>query len=104
MRPPFIYNREHKEQKKIERSNFRYIGIVCTLVGFGLLLISILTGGKFNKDYGLLVILSPFLMAILAGLLCGSLHFIVNATKTFVELIVDVYTGYDFDELKKYLS
>lgn len=103
MRPPFIYNREHKEQKKIERSNFRYIGMVCTLVGFGLLLISILTGGKFDKDYGIMIILMPVGMAIFAGLVVGSLCFIRNATKTFIELIVDVYTGYDIVELKKYL-
>lgn len=96
--------REQRQKQSIEFSKSRYIGLGFTIVGFALLLITILTGGKLQKEYGLFVLFMPVLSAMGIGLIFGSFNFVISATKIFIEIIVDFYVGVDYDELKKKLK
>lgn len=97
---PYWHNNNSKEQKKIERSNIRYFGLICTAVGFLLLFITYATGGKLCICYGLVFLFAPLLAGMSIGLLIGILDFVISATKFFSMFVVLIYTGYELDDIK----
>lgn len=91
-------------ERKLERSKIRFVGISFTMVGMLMLFITFITGGKVSKDYGLLLLLSPFFVCFGIGFVFGLMYFVVNATKTFIENVILFYSGYDYDDLKNKLK
>ena len=104
MHPDFLYGKTEQKKKKLECSNLRYVGLVCTSVGFLLLFITLLTNGKLPKDYGILILLAPILAGLGIGIGVGMINYVVYATKAFIAVLVDFYTGYDIKELLKELK
>jgi len=103
MRPDFLYRTEQKT-RKLERSNIRYVGIVSASVGFLLLFITFLTNGKLPKDYGILVLVAPVLAGFGVGFVIGMINFVVYATKSFIAVVVEFYTGYDIRDIASMLK
>ena len=96
--------RTEQNKKKLERSNLRYVGLVCTSVGFLLLYITFLTNGKLPKEYGILILFAPILVGFGIGISVGMINYVVYATKTFIAVLVYFYTGYDIKEITRMLK
>lgn len=103
MHPDFLCKTEQKT-RKLERSNIRYVGLVSASVGFLLLFITFLTNGKLPKDYGILVLVAPVLAGFGVGFGVGMINFVVYATKAFISVVVEFYTGYDINDIARMLK
>ena len=75
-------------QKRIKQSNSRFVGLGATAVGFILIVISILTGNKFNVGNGLMVLMIPIFGACVLGVVIGAFQFIKVATDVFINFIL----------------
>lgn len=95
MKPGWISNTGNKQ---LQRSKIRYYGIACTMSGFLLILITLITNGKLQKEYGLILILLPVLVSICMSMLVGLCIYIVVATKSFLSAMVLLYLGYYIDD------
>lgn len=104
MHPDFLYGKTEQNKKKIERSNLRYVGLISAGVGFLLLFITFLTNGKLPKEYGILILFAPILAGLGIGVGIGMINYVVYATKAFIAVVVEFYTGYDIKELVKELK
>ena len=102
MHPDFLCRTEQKKIK-LERS-LRYVGLVSTSVGFLLLFITFLTNGKLPKDYGIIMLIAPVLAGLGVGFGIGMINFVVYATKAFISVVVEFYTGYDINDIAKVLK
>lgn len=100
MRPDFLCRTEQKELE-VERSNLRYAGIISSVVGFILLVVSIMTGGKFPVEYGIITFLAPVLTSLFLGFLCGLIYAIFVGAKVYVGCVVEFYTGYTLEDISK---
>lgn len=101
---PDILCRTEQKKRKLERSNIRYVGLISTSVGFLLLFITFLTNGKLPKDYGILLLIAPVLAGLGFGFGIGMINFVVYATKSFISIVVEFYTGYDINEIARMLK
>lgn len=100
MRPDYLCRTEQKELG-VERSKLRYVGSISSVVGFILLVLSIMTGGKFPVEYGIIAFLAPVLTSMFFGFLCGLIYAIFVGAKVYVGCVVEFYTGYTLEDISK---